>query len=445
MPGSRRRRIFRPTRGTKTPDFTFEALRMANPHEPAQPDVRMRGFSGRALVQTACDWVDAQSAALPSEEITLDEACGRVLAVDVPAPIDVPSFDRAAMDGYALRGAETDGAGDYNPLSFPVVGESLPGRPASGPLPAGAAIRIMTGAPLPAGADAVLPSEFAREGQGRMEALASVPPGKNVGRCGEDLRAGTQAFAAGRILRPQDVGVLASLGMARVAVVRQPRVRVVITGNELVAPGEPLGPNQIYEANSAMLRGLIARDGGRLETCRRVRDDRAAIRAAIVDEGADVILVSGGSSVGAEDHAPTIVAAEGTLAVHGIAMRPSSPAGMGRVGSSLVFLLPGNPVSCLCAYDFFAGRAIRRLGGRPTHWPYIRRSLTVGRKIVSAVGRVDYCRVRIDHERVEPLALSGASILSSTTRADGFLVIPAECEGYAPGAQVEVFLYDRAE
>ncbi|MGE0377522.1 MAG: molybdopterin-binding protein, partial [Planctomycetaceae bacterium] len=160
------------------------------------------------------------------------------------------------------------------------------------------------------------------------------------------------------------------------------------------------------------------------------------------EPGADVVLVSGGSSVGAEDHAPTLVAELGELAIHGIAMRPSSPTGMGRIREILVFLLPGNPVSCLCAYDFFAGRAIRRLGGRSSDWPYRSSVETVARKIVSAVGRVDYCRVRRDAGGIVPLAISGASILSSTTRADGFVIVRAESEGHAPGEQVTVLWYD---
>jgi molybdopterin molybdotransferase len=152
--------------------------------------------------------------------------------------------------------------------------------------------------------------------------------------------------------------------------------------------------------------------------------------------------VSGGSSVGSEDHAPRIVAEAGELAIHGVAMRPSSPAGVGRVGDALVFLLPGNPVSCLCAYDFFAGRAIRSRGGLPTAWPYAQQRAHVARKIVSAIGRVDYCRVRLVDGKVEPIALSGASILSSTTRADGFVIVPAESEGCAPESEVTVYLYD---
>ena len=156
----------------------------------------------------------------------------------------------------------------------------------------------------------------------------------------------------------------------------------------------------------------------------------------------DVVLVSGGSSVGMEDHAPRLLARHGELAVHGIAIRPSSPAGMGRLGDRLVFLLPGNPVSCLCAYDFFAGRALRRLGGRTPDWPYHRLRLPLKRKLVSQIGRVDYARVTVSQGEVEPLAISGASVLSSTTRADGFVIVGDDCEGFPPGTVVEVFLYD---
>jgi molybdopterin molybdotransferase len=208
------------------------------------------------------------------------------------------------------------------------------------------------------------------------------------------------------------------------------------------APGAPKGLHQIYDANSYMLRGLIARDGGVLEAPYRLGDDPDKIREALLAPGADVILVSGGSSVGSEDYAPRLIAEVGELAIHGVAMRPSSPAGIGRIGETLVFLLPGNPVSCLCAYDFFAGRAIRLRGGRSPDWPHRSRECVVARKIVSAIGRVDYCRVRLVDGRVEPIALSGASILSSTTRADGFVIVPSESEGYGPDSAVTVYFYD---
>jgi molybdopterin molybdotransferase len=408
---------------------------------PRNNDVRMRGFARRSEVYEALEWIDQVAVGLDTETVALDEAAGRVLAADLVSPLDVPAFDRSAMDGFALLGAETTGAGDYNPLSFRLIGRSLPGAPCPEPVLPGTAVRIMTGAPLPAGADAVVPAEYAREIDGVVEVTQAVSPGKHVARTGEDIRSGTVALPAGQRLRPQDLGLIASLGLASLGVVRQPRVRLLVTGDELVVPGEAKGPYQIYDANSAIVRGLVARDGGMLESHRRLADNPDLIRAALTDPGADVILVSGGSSVGTEDHAPALVAELGELPIHGVAMRPSSPAGMGRIGRTLVFLLPGNPVSCLCAYDFFAGRAIRRLGGRSADWPYARQSGRLVRKIASAPGRVDYCRVRIDDGNVEPLALSGASILSSTTRANGFVVVPADSEGYAADADVTVYLY----
>lgn len=411
------------------------------PQPSVFPDVRMRGFSQRAEVSAAIDWIDAQGAQLPAEPVPVDDAAGRVLAADVVAPIAVPEFDRAAMDGYALRGGETTGAGAYNPLEFAVLGQAGPGRPFDGAVAPGSAIRIMTGAPVPAGLDAVVPAEYASEQDGRLSITQAVAPGQHVGRIGEDIARGSTALAAGRRLRPQDAGLAASLGLARLPVVRQPRVRLLVTGNEVRPPGVAKGAYEIYDANSVTLRGLVARDGGLLESHQRLGDDPLAIAQALAAPGADVVLVSGGSSVGAEDHAPRLLAKLGELAIHGVAMRPSSPAGMGRIGDALVFLLPGNPVSCLCAYDFFAGRAIRRAGGRAIDWPYRPTQATVARKIVSQVGRVDYVRVKLGEHGVEPIALSGASVLSSTTRADGFVVVPAHSEGYGPGADVTVHLY----
>jgi len=405
-------------------------------------DVRMRGFSKRVEVADAWTWLDRHAVALPGELIAVEAATGRVLASEVVASLDVPAFDRAAMDGYAVHGEETTGAGEYNPLAFRVVGRALPGRPFEGAVGSGQAVSIMTGAPLPAGADAVVPAEYVREIPQGIEVAMAFGPGKHVGRVGEDIRRGSAVLGALRRLRPQDVGVLASLGLDEVAVIRRPGVRIVVTGNEVVAPGAPKGAHEIYDANSAMLHGLVARDGGVLESHLRTGDDVQRIHEAMTAPGADVVLVSGGSSVGTEDHAPRLLAQAGELAVHGVAMRPSSPAGFGHIGDTLVFLLPGNPVSCLCAYDFFAGRAIRLLGGLGTRWSYRSVRAVVARKIASAIGRVDYCRVRLRDGQAEPLALSGASVLSSTTRADGFVVVPAESEGHAVGSEVEVHLYD---
>jgi molybdopterin molybdotransferase len=406
-----------------------------------QADVRMRGFARRDTVEAALAWLDLQINPLSAEIVPLEQAHGRVLARAQVSPVDVPLFDRAMMDGYAVRASDIAGASAYHLIELCIVGEVFPGRPFAGKVASAQAVRIMTGAPMPEGADAVLPAELAEIASDRVRALGEVSPGKHVGARGEDVKTGTTILPAGRLLRPQDIGMLSSVGMGRVECVGRARVAIVLTGNELLPAGTLPSGSMITDANGPMLQALVARDGGIVASSQIVPDDRQQIAAAI-SQDADVVLVSGGSSVGQEDHVPTILAQQGELAVHGIAMRPSSPTGMGRLGRRLVFLLPGNPVSCLCAYDFFAGRAIRGLGGRGFQWPYRSLRGKLARKISSEIGRLDYTRVTVAEGEVVPLAIGGASILSSTTRADGFVVVPADSEGYPPGAEVEVFLYE---
>ena len=453
----------------------------------------MHGFARRHTVAAALAWLDAQLHALDAEDVPLGAAAGRVLAESITSEIDIPGFDRATMDGYAVVADSTEGATSYNRVPLRVIGDALPGSPFGRSVGRGEAVRIMTGAPMPAGSDAVLPAESVdanadlrrggsldppgssdRRGGSldppEIAAISAVSPLKNVGRRGEDIVAGTTVLDSGRVLRPQDVGVVSSIGIDHVSVVRQPRVRLVITGNELLPSGSRPRGYQITDANGPMLAALAERDGGIVDFPGLVRDDADAILAALIgppeggpyvqpDVGAafrrpmmtadpHIVIVSGGSSVGIEDLAPMLVAKHGELAVHGIAMRPSSPTGLGRIGDRLIFLLPGNPVSALCADDFFAGRAIRALGGRSKEWPYRQVRGTLARKISSPIGRLDYARVRFDPStalgaggRVEPLAVAGASVLSSTTRADGFVIVGDDSEGFAAGSEVDVWLY----
>jgi molybdopterin molybdotransferase len=406
-------------------------------------DVRMRGFAQRTTVEDALAWVDA---ALPTfenlgvEEVSLLSAAGRVLARDVVSGVNVPGFARAMMDGFAVVAEDTQGATSYNPLPLTILGTCLPSKSFPGTVASGTAVRIMTGAPLPRGADAVVPIEVAQIDGERVLVSDGVPPGKHVAQIGEDVRQDDLVERAGRVLRPQDIGMLSSLGFGHVSVIRRPRVRIITTGNELLPMGTPPEGFRVTDANGPMLAALVARDGGEPITGPIIRDDRDAILAAL-REPAEVLLVSGATSVGQEDHAPLLLAQHGELAIHGIAMRPSSPTGMGRLDGRLVFLLPGNPVSCLCAYDFFAGRAIRGLAGRLLDWPYRRTMARLSHKLNSVVGRVDYARVMVKDSTVEPISISGASVLSSVTRADGFVIVPMDSEGFPEGAEVEVFMY----
>jgi len=405
----------------------------------------MRGFAHRHTVAAAHAWLDAQLEPLSPELVRLRTAAGRVLATSIVSGVDVPGFDRATMDGYAVVADSTEGATAYSRLPLAVIGDSMPGSPFDGFVATGQAVRIMTGAPIPRGADAVLPAEWVEtepdeNGPGFISALTAVSPGKNLGKRGEDIVHGTTLLQPGRVLRPQDLGVISSVGQAEVSVIRRPRVRLVITGNELLPAGSHPDGFHIADANGPMLAALIERDGGVVEFPGLVQDNNDDILEALHAD-ADVVIVSGGSSVGIEDLAPMIVAQQGELAVHGIAMRPSSPTGLGRIGHRLVFLLPGNPVSSLCAYDFFAGRAIRALGGRCKEWPYRSVRGKLNRKISSPIGRLDYARVQVVGDQVEPLAVAGASLLSSTTRADGFVIISDDSEGFPAGADVKVWLY----
>ena len=412
----------------------------------AASDPRMKGFRSRACVAELSRWIVDAIKPLASEVVSLHQASGRVLASDVIATVAVPPFDRAAMDGYAIIAEETFGASNYMPSAFRCIGRSRPGWPCERPVAVGEAVEVATGAPMPHGADAVIPVEATRRDGDLVFVADGVPRGRHVSFQGEDIRAGTTILSAGRMLRPQDLGLLSSIAAATVSVVRRPAVAVVITGDEILPPATPAADFKIADANSVMLAALVTRDGGHCRVIGPLPDCRATIRDTIASAAgsADLVLVSGGSSAGRDDHVPGIIAELGRLIAHGIALRPASPTGVGIIlGRDVpVVMLPGNPVSCLCGYDFIAGPIVRRLGGRTTQWPYRSVTLPLSRKLTSVIGRVDYARVRIRSERVEPLAISGASILSSATIADGFVVVPAGLEGYPAEALVTVWLYD---
>ena len=405
-------------------------------------DVRMRGFLRRTPVPVLLSRIEQHCPPLPAEVTLVTEAWGRVLAETLTAPVDVPHFNRAAMDGFAVRGEETFGASAYNPIPLQVVGQSLPGKPFAGEVSAGTAVRIMTGAPLPQGADAVLMAELAEAVGDSIQVAEAVPPEKHVGKIGEDVRSGTLLFRQGRCLRPQDVGMLTSVGIPEVAVIRKPTVELLITGSELLAPGTQPSGVQIVDSDSVMLRSLVKRDGGNLLGIQHLPDDREPLRKALLDSTAEVVIVTGGTSVGLEDHAPTLLSELGELLVHGIPMRPAAPMGFGLLGERKVFLLPGNPVSCFCAYDCFVARALRLLGGRNPDWPYATQTVRLKTKISSQIGRIEYVRLRLDDDGAEVLASGGASILSSTTQADAFFLTEEESEGIAAGETISVWRYD---
>ncbi len=407
---------------------------------PPVQNVQLPSFSERASVAQAIDWSDQVLPDLGNENIAITQAEGRVLAQAITSTVDVPGFQRSMMDGFAVRASELEKASESNPIVLQVAGEIYPGKVTSTVLAAGQAIRIMTGAPVPRGADTVIPIEQVDLQDNAILIRHSVVTGKHVGLLGEDVACGQCVLQAGRLIRPHDVGLLSSIGMDSVSVLRKPRVHLVTTGNELLPAGTPPVDYMITDANSPMLKSLVERDGGNFSFSGIVPDNPVSILEALRTD-ADILLISGGSSVGCEDYVPHLIAQYGKLGIHGIRIRPGSPIGIGTIENRPIFLLPGNPVACLCGYDFFAGRAIRKLNGRGINLPYHQHQLPLGESLTSIQGRTDYVRVRIVGDSLIKSSQQGASMLLSAVQSDGFVIIPESVTVLPVGETVTVYRY----
>jgi len=407
-------------------------------------DVRMRGFTERTDLESALEMLRSSVAPLEAESVQLEQALGRTLARDIVSAEEVPAFDKSAMDGFALRAAETFGASPTDPVSLRVIGEIFPGEVGKLEVGPGEAVRIMTGGAFPEGADAVLMAEYATDGGDVVLANGSVVPGRNVARAGEDIQKGDRVLERGRVLRPQDIGVLASINMVKVDVTRRPVVGIISTGNELVEPGSAEAGQAGRVVNSCryMLEGLVAQTGGVARWLGTLRDDREALREALEAFDGDILLTTGATSVGKEDYLPGLLAELGELLVHGVNIRPASPLAFGRLGKGLAVLLPGNPVAALVGFDVFVRPALQfQLGQREERWNRRVRG-RLRRKLASTLNRTDFVRVKLAGEgEVEPLRSGGAGVLTSVTRADGFVIVPRDDEGFEAGTEVEVFLY----
>lgn len=366
-------------------------------------------------LDAAISWVVGGTTCLDAETAPILSACYRVLAEEIRTANPIPMTDQAALDGFAVAAGATLGASSYNPLSLPL-------RP------------ISAGEPIPPDTDAVIPLDL---GQTRApdvaECVDAVAPGENVAMRGSIAAAGTLLASAATVLSPAHVGILISIGLANVEVIRRPRVRIV------VAPG-----SSVIDSNGPMCRALAQRDGGVVVETVSCERNRRGFRSVLGAEDADLILVIGGTGRGSDDHAAAALDEAGALAIHGIAMRPGETSGLGHTRSGVpVILLPGSPVACLFGYEMLAGRAVRRMGGRDPALPYSSRAMRTARKIVSAIGMTEICPLRCAAPGfVEPLPSLGETGLMSAITADGFLIVPEASEGYPRGASVTVYLYE---
>jgi len=412
----------------------------------SEMSVRMQGFTRYVRLADALKIVLSKSKLLESEVIPFDRALGRVLAEDVVSEVDVPPFNRSAVDGYAVRAVDTFRASELKPANLRILGSVEIGVASKLHLRKGVAIKIMTGASLPKGSDAVVMVEHTRAKDKNIAVSAPVTPGKNVSGKGEDVKAGEVVLGRGCLLRPQDVGMLASMGKTRVRVSRRPEVAILATGGELRKPGERLGRAEVTDINSYSLAAAAEKFGAISHRLGIVPDEseelKKALRKAI---NYDVVIASGGSSVGEHDIMPDVIAELGELMFHGVAIRPGGPTVFGTIKSKPIFALPGFPVSSLIAFDMLVGPALRQMQGLPADRGYPKVRARLARKVSSTLGRADIVRVRIKSKEeglvADPIRVTGSSVLSSMTKADGFVIVPEDVEGFDEGKIVEVELY----
>ncbi|CDW96268.1 MULTISPECIES: gephyrin-like molybdotransferase Glp [Thiomonas] len=385
-----------------------------------------------------------------AERVDIRAALGRVLAADVIAPFDVPSHDNAGMDGYALRGADLAAGGAAAPT---VVGKGLAGHAYTGAVPSGACVRIMTGAVMPEGCDTVVPQEFVRlEGDVVHIPAGVLKPGDNARQRGEDLRAGQPALAVGKLLRPADIGLVASLGLPEVMVWRKLRVAFMSTGDELRSLGEPPAQGSVYDSNRYTLWAMLTRLGCEVLDLGVVRDDPAALETALRQacENADAVITSGGVSVGEADHMRAVMASLGDVVFWRIAMRPGRPMAFGRIESAghgaMLFGLPGNPVAVMVTFYHFVREALLHMMGAQMQ-PLPLLSVVAQTTLRKRPGRTEYQRAVLERLPDGRLATrttgdQGSGILRSMSRADGFIVLHHEQGSVQAGELVDFLPFE---
>ncbi len=393
-----------------------------------------QGFRENVRLDEALDEFLNLFETVGNETVGLDDAAGRVAAEDIVAERPVPHYDRAAMDGYAVRAGDTHGATDDSPVRLDSV---------EGNVGDGEAAYVHTGSAVPEGADGVVRVEETEEVGEYVEVSTAVAEGENVAYAGEDVEDGETVVEEGARLRPSRVAVLRSVGVVEVEVRRKPKVAVVPTGDEVV-PSDP-SPGEIIGTNGPMVADYVERWGGEATVYDVVPDDEEALRNALRDASdADLVATTGGSSVGERDLLPEVVDEIGGMLVHGVAVKPGHPVGFGVVNETPVVTLPGYPVSCVVNSFEFVRRGVRELlGAEGTTEPSAR--CILDEKIPSEVGARTYTRVVVEEEgdrRVaRPVRTKGAGVLSSVANADGFVVVPESREGYAAGEDVDVLLW----
>ena len=377
-----------------------------------------------------------------TETIPLPEALGRVLGADVVSQIDVPAHTNSAMDGYALRGADLLPDTD---IRLEVIGVAAAGRPFDGVVAAGQCVRIMTGAPLPEGADTVVMQERVTRTAGTAIVAAGQTPGQHVRQAGEDIAAGEVALAAGVLLMPAELGMLASVGVTDVNARRRPRVAFFSTGDELRSVGEPLEKGQIYDSNRYTIHGMLTRIGVETIDMGLVRDEPADVEDAFTRaaEQADAVVTSGGVSVGDADYVQATLEKMGSVGFWKVAIKPGRPIAFGRIGDALFFGLPGNPVSAMVTFYQLVQPALRKMAGLPDFGPALTVTAVAAEALRKKPGRREFQRGVLTRDAEGRLCVKraghqGSGVLSSMNAANCFIVLPEDSGPVSAGDEVTV-------
>jgi molybdenum cofactor synthesis domain-containing protein len=375
------------------------------------------------------------------ERVTLAAAGNRVAAADLVSTISVPPFSRSAMDGYAVVAADTAQASRSTPARLHIVERVFTGQVPTHAVAEGLCAEIATGAPLPEGADAVIMVEETEPGpDDQVAILAPAVPGQNIGRRGADISPGDLVVRTGDLLNPSRIGAVAAIGCADVEVFARPRVAILSTGNEVIEPGTPLEGGQIYDVNRFTLSAVIVAHGGIAELHPPAPDTIDGLEAALAGcTGADIIVFSGGSSVGDRDLIVDLVARRGTMTFHGIAVKPGKPTAFATVDGIPFFGMPGNPTSCLSNAYILLAPFLRATARLPLYAPQMVRA-PLGKRIVSAAGRHQFYTIRLRDGAAYP-AFKGSGEITSLSQADGYIEIPADQSTVDEGTLVDVTLF----
>mgnify|MGYP000155527498 CR=1 FL=1 len=406
-------------------------------------DIRKKGFSEYTSLEKAREITLSETEILEKEVVHFDDSLERVSAEEVVSKVDVPPFDRAAMDGFAVRAEDTFGADENTPKELEIVDSVKIGSSPTRGVESGEAAEIATGAPMPEGSDATVKFEETVREESKVNILAPVSPGKNVSPKGEDFEKGQTVLQSGRRIRPSDVGILAFTKNLKISVRKKPKVGIAMTGDELKDVDTSLDPGEITEVNGYTLAHSIEKLGGEFERLGILPDDLEEIKGVL--KGAsdfDMMVFTGGSSVGEKDLVPLAIDEVGDLYFHGVGMRPGGPCAFGVVNETLVFSLPGFPAATLVAFETLLKPVLRKMLGLPPLESDWKVRGVLDRKISSSLGRVDVVRVELVREdggyTVKPLRVTGSSVLKSISGADGVVLVPENKEGYSEGEKVDI-------